>query len=239
MSHPPPPNGRFGNRFGPTGPADAGDRPPDARSAGSADDGERFTVDVGETDLDAADPGSVTTLRESGSEWPAWAVVDWDALEEGVRAEGEASEPRRSTERSASSSARVDAGPLTPPPPTVRPVPFDPPPPPARARPDGGPLRAVTDDRLEELEGLRAEVVPRGAPGGDLSLTAERMWDLLKEAASAAQDARERAARAEGEADILRGELDQLRVEHRVLLSQLAPRKPSRSRFRRRHPPAE
>jgi hypothetical protein len=115
--------------------------------------------------------------------WPTWAVVDWDALE-----------------------FRSDAA--------------------VRAVPDEAPFVAPDEDDEDDIaaryvaaeadrEGAtaapHAEIVESVAAGRTLSLSSERLWDLVKEAAFAAQEARERAARAEGEAEVLRRELDRLR----------------------------
>jgi hypothetical protein len=77
-----------------------------------------------------------------------------------------------------------------------------------------------------DVEGatLRAEVVPRSEETG-LSLSPERLWELVKEAAWTAQEARERAAQAEGESVVLRQEVERLRQERADLVALLAERR--------------
>lgn len=65
-----------------------------------------------------------------------------------------------------------------------------------------------------------AEVV-RGASGEALSLSVEHLWQLVKDAAWAAQDARVRAARAEGEATALRREVARLRDQNAELIEEI------------------
>jgi hypothetical protein len=70
---------------------------------------------------------------------------------------------------------------------------------------------------------LPAEVMARlSRHETGLTLTPERALDLVKDAAWVAQDARERAARAEGEAATLRYELERLREERADLMAILA-----------------
>jgi len=87
----------------------------------------------------------------------------------------------------------------------------------------------------DPIETLHAEIVSRemSGEGAELSLSPERLWDLVKEAAWAAQEARERAARAEGESEVLRRELDKLRGERHELTLLLAGKAPEAAPQRR------
>ncbi len=82
---------------------------------------------------------------------------------------------------------------------------------------------------------LPAEVMARfSRDGTGLTLTPERTLDIVKDAAWAAQDARERAARAEGEAATLRYEIERLREERAELIAILASNARSSGVRRRR-----
>jgi hypothetical protein len=90
---------------------------------------------------------------------------------------------------------------------------------PAPTDPEGGTWARGSEPRSH----LPAEVMARlSRHETGLTLTPERTLDLVKDAAWVAQDARERAARAEGEAATLRYEIERLREERAQLIATLA-----------------
>lgn len=86
------------------------------------------------------------------------------------------------------------------------------------------PLRAERTPRADGS--LRAEIV-EAASGtvSALSLPPMRLAELLREAVFAAHEARERAARAEGETAVLRSELERERAEREELMLELSRRR--------------
>jgi hypothetical protein len=153
------------------------------------------------TDTETLEP--VTEDEHPGTpEWPAWAVVDWEQLESGSGG----------TKLRGLSDIAVPVAPKPAEPEQAIPLPAK------------SPLRAEPPLRAEGP--LKAELVE--APSGSdsmLSLPSMRLAELLREAAFAAQEARERAARAEGEAAVLRRELERERAERAELTLLLSRRR--------------
>lgn len=173
---------------------------------------ERGLRSVGAEDPTAAEetPDAIAVTHDSGAgqievrhdvEWPAWAIVDWEALEK-ERSNGEV-------------SGRVMA---IPPPPEA----FD------RARELGrsAPFPGGLPALPPETPALTPTALAR-LP----SPTPQSLREMIREASGAAQEARERAARAEGRAHELYREIQRLRLEQRALVTELSAR---RRWFRRR-----
>ncbi|MDP9326790.1 MAG: hypothetical protein M3P10_01135 [Actinomycetota bacterium] len=100
-----------------------------------------------------------------------------------------------------------------------------------------GPERRV---RLAEVLKLAAESPARitradkASESSTLAIPAERLWAMYQEAGHEAQQARERAAKAEAQAELLRAELERERAERERLTAQaIAPR---RRWWRRKRP---
>ncbi len=190
---------------------------------------ERLAKGVAEGRFEAEATAAEAAGGDHETERPAWAIIDWDALEAEEARRPPGGDPVASTEpgdleqvrerdsRAESAMAPVDAvlgGPTL------------------EASPAEAADSPARDD--EPATPFKPEVVEPGedrthGESTELSLPAEKLWELLQEAAFAAQEARERAARAEGEAVVLRRELERERAERERLTGELS----GRSRLRR------
>jgi hypothetical protein len=149
---------------------------------------------AGEREVHETEPASSSGEGEVTPPWPAWAVVDWtQAVDEAgprsLRGLSDVVVPVMSEEEAdvvrIEDPQPIDVGSTGPPDPTSGP-----------------------------LEVIRPEVVHR--PSTDelgLAVPPTRLAELLRDASFAAQEARERAARWQGEARVLREELERERAE--------------------------
>jgi hypothetical protein len=138
--------------------------------------------------------------------WPAWAVVNWERLEGGASSGNGLRDPVSSADGR-----------------QAVPEPAEP----AEHGQAGAPIDSA-DDRAEERDpgefgSVKARLRPELMPwrGSALMIPPDRLAELLQQTANAAQAARERAARAEGQARALQQELYRERVERQRLEAQL------------------
>jgi hypothetical protein len=149
----------------------------------------------GERERHETEPAASSGERGATPPWPAWAVVDWtravdEASPPALRGLSDVVVPVMSGEEKADvvrieDPQPIDVGSTGPPDPTSG-----------------------------SIEAIRPEVVHRpSADESGLAVPPTRLAELLREASFAAQEARERAARWQGEARVLREELEHERAE--------------------------
>lgn len=141
--------------------------------------------------------------------WPAWAVVDWEELD---RQSGQSKLRDLSDIAVAVAPARTETHEREP----IVDV---------STTSEGSETSERERSAPEPLFRPQVELEPSPHPDSALTLPPTRLGELLQEAAYAAQEARERAARAEGEAQVLRYELEREREERERLTMELARRR--------------